>query len=111
MLDGVVLAEDRGEAHDDTGQGRLDVLVAVSDELLEEVVIANCAEKSKLTAIELFQLHLRNGHCGADRLNKISGEPLDFCSRVIAQCVDCVEYGVVRTQKQILGTIEDPKPL
>ena len=34
MLDGVVLAQDRRQAHDDAGQRRLDVLVGVGDQLL-----------------------------------------------------------------------------
>ena len=86
-----------------------DYVPDVSDELLEEIIIATCSQKSKLSGIELFQVHVRNGHCGSDRLNKISGEPLDFCNRVIKQCIDCNQYGTVKTQKQILGTIKDPK--
>ena len=35
VFDGVVLAQDRREAHDDTGQSGLDVLIAVSDEFLD----------------------------------------------------------------------------
>ena len=35
VLNGVVLAEDGRETHDDTGQGGLDVLVPVSDQLLD----------------------------------------------------------------------------
>ncbi len=34
MLDGVRLANDRGEAHDDGGEGRLDVLVRIGDQVL-----------------------------------------------------------------------------
>lgn len=34
MLDGAVFAQDRGEAHDDGGQRRLDVLVGVRHQLL-----------------------------------------------------------------------------
>lgn len=76
-----------------------DYVPDVSDALLDEIVIATCEEKSKLNGIELFQIHVHNGHCGSDRLNKISGEPLDFCSRVIKQCIDCTQHGQVRSQK------------
>ena len=35
MLDGVFLAEDGREAHDDGSEGRLDVLIGVVDQLLD----------------------------------------------------------------------------
>ena len=78
----------------------------VADELLEEVVIASSIEASQL---EDFQIHLKNGHCGSDRLRSLTGKPLAYCKDIVQACFACQTRKAVKEYKQILGTIPDEK--
>ena len=75
-----------------------------SDQLLEEIVIASSIQASQL---EAYQVHLRHGHCRADRLKALTGEPLELCKGIVDACFQCQIKKPVREQKQILGTIKD----
>lgn len=78
----------------------------LSDEILNEVVIASVVSDTNL---ELLQLHQKNGHCNSDRLSRLSGASREKCAHVVKQCGDCVLRSKVREQTQIYGTIPDNK--
>ena len=77
-----------------------------SDELLEEFTIG-AMESSEMKLLELFQLHLKYGHCSAGRLSDIASVGKDLCHKVVNQCVTCLAKSRVKETKQILGTIKD----
>ena len=81
----------------------------LSDEILEEVVIAAAVDSDDKDVIGLYQLHLKHGHCSADRLSKISDAPRSKCDELIKLCFDCASRSKVRENRQILGTITDQK--
>lgn len=83
-----------------------DYEVDMSDEILNEVVIASSASDTEL---ELLQLHQKNGHCSAERLSRLSNSSREKCAAVVKQCGDCVLRSKVIEQKQIFGTIMDNK--
>ena len=83
-----------------------DYVPDLSDEILEEVVIATAVGMEN---VELFQLHEKYLHCSADRLHKISGQSLAKCDEVIKSCFQCAAQSKVRENRQILGTIHDAK--
>ena len=79
----------------------------VTDELLEEVVIAsNDIESSQL---EDFQIHLKNGHCGVDKLRTITGKSREYCRKIVDACFACQTKTKVTEIRQLLGTIPDAK--
>lgn len=86
-----------------------DFIPDISDEIIQEFVIAQNSVKDSNNCIELFQIHQRNGHCGIDRLQRISDANLSLCQKVVKGCFDCASHKKVQNTKQILGTIADPK--
>ena len=86
----------------------------LSDEVLEEVVIAHAKSyianvASSDVGLELFQLHQKYFHCSADRLSTLSGQPRAVCAKIVDQCFTCNSKDKVKETKQVLGTISDPK--
>ena len=77
----------------------------VTDELLEEVVIASGSIES--SQLEDFQLHLKYGHCRADRLRTITGKSREYCKDIIKNCFFCQARTKVPELKQLLGTLPD----
>ena len=80
----------------------------ISDEILEEVVIATAASND-LILLELYQQHQKEHHCSAERLHIISDWPLSQCTKCVNNCFQCVSLKKVRKQSQILGTIPEGK--
>ena len=79
----------------------------VTDELLEEVVIAsNNIDSSQL---EDFQIHLKFGHCGVDKLKTITGKSREYCKQIYNACFSCQTKTKVTEIRQLLGTIPDSK--
>ena len=78
----------------------------ISDEILEEVVIASAVGADN---VELYQLHVKHGHLGADKLSKLTNFSRDKCDQVIKRCFHCLAKSKVIEYKQILGTIQDNK--
>ena len=78
----------------------------LSDEILEEIVIATLTSKEGL---ELFQIHEKFAHCSANQLSILSQKPLADCTKVIENCFTCNSKKSVTETKQLLGTIADPK--
>ena len=81
----------------------------LSDELLEEIVIAaeQIVDKEELSSLELYQLHDKYGHCSAERLSKLVGKTVKVCSKIVSTCYKCNLQKRVKNVKQILGTIPD----
>ena len=77
----------------------------VTDELLEEVVIA--AGSIESSQLQDFQIHLKNGHCRADRLRAITGKSREYCKDIVKNCFFCQARTKVPEIKQLLGTIPD----
>ena len=77
-----------------------------SDELLEEFTIG-AVQSNEMKMLELFQIHLKYGHCSAGRLSDITSVGKDLCHKVVSQCVTCLAKSRVKETKQILGTIKD----
>ena len=81
-----------------------------SEQLLEEFPIGQVqVDSNDYKILEAFQIHCEKKHVGIDRLVTISGFPRQICKTAVDFCATCAANKPLKVQKQILGTLEDPK--